>query len=164
MTLYISEILYPLKSAIKPMKQTRFAGDPVTSVKTIPVRRTRSHPPKWTINAGDPNLLIPIDLLQARAEINLSQDLGGNLSVMSPRESHHTEETLPTVPLGQFQAQGSDNTITNNIVHSDLPDEQELDWKRQMVSPVAPQRSQTVSRKQQEKHGLKLSRDGLKHQ
>ena len=48
---YIAETLYPLKSAIKPRKQTRFAGDPVTSVKTIPARRTRSHPPKWTIEA-----------------------------------------------------------------------------------------------------------------
>ena len=50
---YISETLYPLKSAIKPKKQTRFAGDPVTSVKTIPARRKRPHPPKWTINAGN---------------------------------------------------------------------------------------------------------------
>ena len=43
---YIAETLYPLKSAIKPRKQTRFAADPVSSVKTIPARRTRSHPPK----------------------------------------------------------------------------------------------------------------------
>ena len=49
--------------------------------------------------------------------MNLNQDLGGNLSVMSPRESHHSEETLPTVPLGQFQAQRSDNTTTNSIAH-----------------------------------------------
>ena len=49
---YISETLYPLKSTIKPKKQTRFAGDPVSSVKTIPARRTRSHPPKWTICKG----------------------------------------------------------------------------------------------------------------
>ena len=56
---YIAETLYPLKSAIKPKKQTRFAGDPVSSVKTIPARRTRSHPPKWTIKAEDPDLLIP---------------------------------------------------------------------------------------------------------
>ena len=114
---YISETLVPLKSTIKPKKQTRFAGDPVTSVKTLPVRRTRSHPPKWTINAGDPDSLILIELSQARADVNLNQDLRGNLSVMSPRESHHTEETLPTVPLGQFQAQRSDNTTTNNIAH-----------------------------------------------
>ena len=59
---YISETLVPLKSVIKPKKQTRFAGDPVTSVKTILVRRTRPHPPKWTINAGDLDLLIPIEL------------------------------------------------------------------------------------------------------
>ena len=115
---YIAETLYPLKSAIKPKKQTRFAGDPVSSVKTIPARRTRSHSPKWTIKAGDLDLLIPIELSQARAESDLNQDLRGDLSVVSPRESHQSEETLPTVPLGQFQAQRSDDTTTNNIAHS----------------------------------------------
>ena len=114
---YIAETLYPLKSAIKPRKQTRFAGDPVSSVKTIPARRTRSHPPKWTIEAEDPDLLIPIELSQSRANSDLNQDLGGDLSVVSPRESHQTEETLPTVPLGQFQAQRSDNTTTKSIAH-----------------------------------------------
>ena len=111
---YISDTLVPLKSAIKPKKQTRFAGDLVASVKTIPVRRTRSHSPKWTIRSGDRDLLVPIELSQARADVNLNQDLRGNLSVMSPRESHHTEETLPTVPLGQFQAQRS---ARNSIAH-----------------------------------------------
>ena len=38
--------------------------------------------------------------------------------MMSPRESHHTKENLPTVLLGQFQAQRSDNTTTNSIAHS----------------------------------------------
>ena len=116
---YISETLVPLKSAIKPRKQMRFAIDPVTSVKTIPARRTISHSPKWAINAGEPDLLIPIELSQARADVNLNQDLRGNLSVMSPRESHHTEETLPMMPLGQFQAQRSNNTTTNSIAHFD---------------------------------------------
>ena len=115
---YIAETLYPLKSAIKPRKQTRFAGDPVTSVKTIPARRTRSHPPKWTIKAEDPELLIPLELSQSRADSDLNQDLGGDLSVVSPRESHQSEETLPTVPLGQFQAHRSDNTTTKCIAHS----------------------------------------------
>ena len=96
---YIAETLYPLKSTIKSKKQTRFAGDPVSSVKTIPARRTRSHPPKWTIKAGDPDLLIPIELSQTRADSDLNQDLRGDLSVVSPRESHQSEETLPTVPL-----------------------------------------------------------------
>ena len=126
---YIAETLYRLKSAIKLKKQTRFAGDPVSSVKTIPARKTRSHPPKWTIKAEDPDLLIPIQLSQARAESDLIQDLRGDLSDMvSPRESHHSEETLPTVPLGQFQAQRSDNTTTNNIVHSqtDTPSQSEI--------------------------------------
>ena len=116
---YIAETLYPLKSAIKPKKQMRFAGDPVSSVKTIPARRTRSHPPKWTIKAGDLDLLIPIELSQARAESDLNQDLRGDLSVVSPRESHQSEDTLPTVPLGQFQAQISDNTTTSSIAHYD---------------------------------------------
>ena len=39
---------------------------------------------------------------------------------MGPRECHHSEEILPTVPLGQFQAQRSDNTITNSIAHSNI--------------------------------------------
>ena len=125
---YIAETLYPLKSAIKPRKQTRFAGDPVSSVKTIPARRTRSHPPKWTIKAEDPDLLIPIELSQSRADSDLNQDLGGDLSVVSPRESHQSEETLPTVPLGQFQAQRSDNTTTKSIAHfqTETPSQSEI--------------------------------------
>ena len=89
----------------------------MSSVKTIPARRTRSHPPKWTIKAEDPDLLIPIELSQSRANSDLNQDLRGDLSVVSPRESHQSEETLPTVPLGQFQAQRSDNTTTKSIAH-----------------------------------------------
>ena len=80
---YIAETLYPLKSVIKPRKQTQFAGDPVSSVKTIPARRTRSHPPKWTIEAEDPDLLIPLELSQSRADSDLNQDLGGDLSVVT---------------------------------------------------------------------------------
>ena len=89
----------------------------MNSVKTIPARRTRSHPSKWTIEAEDPDLLIPIELSQSRADSDLNQDLAGDLSVVSPRESHQPEETLPTVPLGQFQAQRSDNTTTKSIAH-----------------------------------------------
>ena len=63
-------------------------------------------------------MLIPIELSQSRAESDLIQDLRGDLSVVSPRESHQSEETLPTVPLGQFQAQRSDNTTTKSIAHS----------------------------------------------
>ena len=125
---YIAETLYPLKSAIKPRKQTQFAGDPVTSVKTIPARRTRSHPPKWTIKAEDPDLLIPLELSQSRADSDLNQDLGGDLSVVSPIDSYQSEETLPTVPLGQFQAHRSDNTTTKCIAHSqhETPSQSEI--------------------------------------
>ena len=47
---------------------------------------------------------------------------------MSPRESHHTEETLPTEPLGQFQAQRSDNTTTKGIAQfqTDTPSQSEI--------------------------------------
>ena len=76
----------------------------------------------------DPDLLIPTELSQAWADVNLNQDLRGNLSVMSPRESHQSEETLPTVPLGQFQAQRSDSTTTNNIAHfhTDTPSQSKI--------------------------------------
>ena len=48
--------------------------------------------------------------------------------MVSPRESNQSEETLPTIPLGQFQAQRSDNTTTNNIAHSktDAPSQSEI--------------------------------------
>ena len=100
----------------------------MSSVKTIPARRTRSHPPKWTIEAEDPDLQIPIELSQSRAESDLIQDLRGDLSVVSPRGSHQSEETLPTVPLGHFQAQRSDNTTTKSIAHSqtDTPSQSEI--------------------------------------
>ena len=145
---YISETLYPLKSAIKPREQMRFAGDPVNSVKTIPVRRTRSHPPKWTIKAGDPDLLIPIELSQARAESDLNQDLGGDLSVVSPRESHHSEETLPTVPLGQFQAQRSDNTTTNSIAHYDIHTPSQSEINSTITGNIVTRKTSTSSQRE----------------
>ena len=103
----------------------RFAGDPVSSVKTIPARRTRSHPPKWTIKAGDPDLLIPIELSQARAERDLNQDLGGDLSVVSPRESHQSEETLPS-QREIFSETGTGTSSSEDVSHSDgeIPEEQ----------------------------------------
>ena len=106
---YIAETLVPLKSAFKPKKQTRFADQPVTSVKAIPPRR-RPHPPKWNRDAADPDLLIPIELSQPRAVQD--QDPGGNLSV-------DTEETLPKVPLGQSQAQEGNSSSEHSIASSD---------------------------------------------
>ena len=101
---HIGDTAYDLYS-----RDTGSLEERVTSVKTIPAKRTRPHPPKWTINTGDPDLLIPIELSQARVDVNLNQDLRGDLSVMSPRESHQSEETLLKEPLGQFQAQRSDS-------------------------------------------------------
>ena len=48
--------------------------------------------------------------------------------MVSPRESHQSEETLPTVPLGQFQAHRSDNTTTKCIAHSqhETPSQSEI--------------------------------------
>ena len=146
---YIAETLYPLKSAIKPKKQMRFAGDPVSSVKTIPARRTRSHPPKWTIKAGDPDLLIPIELSQARAESDINQDLEGDLSdVMSPRESNHSEETFPKVPLGQFQAQRSDNTTTNNIAHYNINTPSQSEINRTITENIVTHETSIPSQRQ----------------
>ena len=116
----------PLKSSIKTKKQTRFAGQPVTSVKTIPPRRTRPHPSKRSQDTADPELLIPIELSQPRTEQD--QDLGGNLSVVSPRESHQSEETLPNVQLGQFQAEEGNSTSKHSIAPSntETPSQSEI--------------------------------------
>ena len=48
--------------------------------------------------------------------------------MVSPRESHQSEETLQTRPLGQFQAQRSDNTTTKSIAHfqSETPSQSEI--------------------------------------
>ena len=48
--------------------------------------------------------------------------------MVSPRESHQSEETLPTIPLGQFQAQRSDNTTVKSIAHfqTDTPSQSEI--------------------------------------
>ena len=121
----------------------------MSSVKTIPTRRTRSHPPKWTIKVGDPDLLIPIELSQARAESDLNQDLRGDLSVMvSPRESHHTEETLPTVPLGQFQAHRSDNTTTNSIAHYDIHTPSQSEINSTITENIVTHDTSTSSQKE----------------
>ena len=124
----------------------------MSSVKTIPARRTRSHPPKWTIEAEDPDLLIPIELSQSRAESDLIQDLGGDLSVVSPRESHQSEENLLTVPLGQFQAQRSDNTTTNSIAHSqtDTPSQSEINSTitKNIVENIVTSQTNTPSQRE----------------
>ena len=126
----------------------RFAGDPVSSVKTIPARRTRSHPPKWTIKAGDPDLLIPIELSQSRAESDLNQDLRGDLSVVSPRESHQSEETLPTVPLGQFQAHRSDNTTTNSIAHYNIHTPSQSEINSTITENIVTHKTSTSSQRE----------------
>ena len=113
---YIAETLVPLRSSIKTKKQTRFSGEPVTSVRTIPARRERPHNRRMQ-DACDPELLIPIELSQPRTDI--TPDLRGNLSAVSPRERHQSEETLPNVPLGQFQAQRSDSSSVISIAHSE---------------------------------------------
>ena len=121
----------------------------MSSVKTIPARRTRSHPPKWTIKAGDPDLLIPIELSQSREESDLNQDLEGDLSaVMGPRESHHTKETLQTVPLGQFQAQRSDNTTTNSIAHYDIHTPSQSEINSTITENIVPHNTSTPSQRE----------------
>ena len=86
------------------------------------------------------------ELSPARTEKNLNQDLRGNLSVMSPRESHHTEETLPKVPLGQFQAQRSDNTTTNSIAHSDICTPPQSEINTTITKNIVPNTSTSSKR------------------
>ena len=109
---YIAETLVPLKSSIKTKKQTRFNEEPVTSVRTIPSRRERPHHRRMQ-DACDPELLIPIELSQPQTDTE--QDPGGNLSAVSPSESHQSEETLPNVPLCQFQAHRSETSSESSI-------------------------------------------------
>ena len=124
----------------------------MTSVKTIPARRTKSHPPKWNTNAEDPDLMIPIELSQSRADSDSNQDLRGDLSDVSPRESHQSEKTLPTRPLGQFQAQRSDNTTTKSIAHSqtDTPPQSEINSTitENIVENIVTSRTSTPSQRE----------------
>ena len=135
----------------------------MSSVKTIPARRTRSHPPKWTIKAEDLDLLIPIELSQARAESDLIQDLGGDLSDMvNPRESHDSEETLPTVPLGQFQAQRSDDTTTNNIAHFKTNTSSQSEINSTIIENIVTSQTSTPSQREifsETKTGTSSSKD-----
>ena len=41
--------------------------------------------------------MITIELSQARVHVKLNEDLGGNLSVVNPTESHQSEEILSKV-------------------------------------------------------------------
>ena len=65
--------------------------------------------------------------------------------MMSPREGHHTEQTLPTVPLGQFQAQRSDNTTTNNIAHSDIHTPFQSEINTTITENIVPHDTSTSS-------------------
>ena len=109
-------------------------------------------PPKWTIEAEDLDLLIPLELSQSRADSDLNQDLGGDLSVVSPRESHQSEETLPTVPLGQFQAQRSDNTTTKSIAHfqTETPSQSEINStiNKNIVENIVTSQTDTPSQRE----------------
>ena len=53
---YIAETLVPLKSAIKPRKQTRFAGQPVTSVKNHPSQENKTTPSQKDHRGNRPGL------------------------------------------------------------------------------------------------------------
>ena len=71
---------------------------------------------------------------------------------MRPRESHQSEETLPTVPLGQFQAQRSDNTTTQNIGHfqTDTPSQSEINSTitKNIVENIVTSRTNTPSQRE----------------
>ena len=67
---------------------------------------------------------------------------------MSPRESHHTKETLPTVPLGQFQAQKSDNTTTNSIAHYNTHTPSQSEMNSTITKNIVPHDTSTSSQRE----------------
>ena len=70
--------------------------------------------------------------------------------MVSPRESHQSEETLPTVPLDQFQAQRSDNITTNNIAHSqtETPSQSEINSTENIVENIVTSWTNTPSQRE----------------
>ena len=112
---YIAETMVPLRSSFRPRKQTRFESDPVTSVRHIPARcsKTQSTPSR-TLDPLDPDLLIPIELSQA-AQGNSVQDL--EESEAGEANDTSIAHTPPSQPCGQIQAQRSDNSTHDSIAH-----------------------------------------------
>ena len=109
---YIAETLVPLRSSIKPRKQTRFEGNPVTSVRHIPARSyPQPPPPKRTINPRDPDLLIPIQLSTGNSVQDLEEIEAG--------EAYDTSiaHFPPSQSCGQLQAQRSDSNSSKSIAH-----------------------------------------------
>ena len=80
-------------------------------------------------------------------------------AIHAVREQHRRAVTRGLLTqqkaLAADNAQIRRNSIPDQLAMS-LPDEQELDRKRPMVSPVAVQRCQTVSHKQPARQGLML--------
>ena len=72
--------------------------------------------------------------------------------MVSPRESHQSEETLPTVPLGQFQAQRSDNTTTKSIAHfqTETPSQSEINSTitKNIVENIVTSQTDTPSQRE----------------
>ena len=68
--------------------------------------------------------------------------------MVSPRESHHTEETLPTVPLGQFQAQRSDNTTTNSIAHYNIHTSSQIEINSTITDNIVTHETSSSSQRE----------------
>ena len=109
---YIAETLVPLRSSIRPRKQTRFEGNPMTSVRHIPTRfYSQPPPPKRAIDASDPDLLIPLQLSMGETTQDLKET--------EAREANDTSKahSPPKQPCGQLQAQRSDSSSSDSIAH-----------------------------------------------
>ena len=68
--------------------------------------------------------------------------------MVSPRESHQSEETLPTVPLGQFQAQRSDNTTTKSIAHYQTETPSQSEINSTITENIVTSQTDTPSRRE----------------
>ena len=109
---YIAETLVPLRSSIKPRKQTRFEGNPVTSVRHIPTRSySQPPPPKRTIDLSDPDLLIPLQLSMGDSVQDLKEIEAGEANDTSKAHSP------PKQPCGQLQARRSNSILSESIAH-----------------------------------------------
>ena len=68
--------------------------------------------------------------------------------MVSPRESHQSEEILPTVPLGQFPAHRSDNTTTNNIAHYNIHTPSQSEINSTITENIVTHKTSTSSQRE----------------
>ena len=118
---YIAETLVPLRSTIRPKKQKRFEDNPLTSVRHI-LARCNKQPltPKRTINPADPNLLMPLELLQVsigKCVEDLRADLTGLSYLFASTKQMGLKNILNLCFQTQHQLKISTSTLGKTKTH-----------------------------------------------